>query len=92
MRILRQIWLIPVYLYKGLLSPFFGGRKACLYQPTCSTYMVEAVLKFGIFKGTVMGLARLLRCRRGFWGGWDPVPDKWSWQEIKDGYIRFRRR
>lgn len=90
MRLLREIYLIPVYLYKGLLSPFFSGH-VCLYNPTCSTYMVEAVLRYGIIKGTYMGLARLLRCNRHFMGGDDPVPDSWSKEVIKERYVLFRR-
>ena len=90
MRILRQIYLIPVYLYKGLLSPFFGGQ-ACLYHPTCSTYMVQAVLKHGILKGTILAIFRIGRCNRAFWGGEDPVPERFSWQEIKNGYVVFRK-
>lgn len=91
MRFLRQLWLVPVYLYQGLLSPFFGGR-ACHYHPTCSAYMVQAVLRHGIIKGTIMGVARILRCSSAFWGGDDPVPETWSWQAVKDGFIRFRKR
>lgn len=90
MRLIRQIYLIPVYLYKGLLSPFFGGQ-ACLYHPTCSTYMVEAVLKHGIIKGTILGTARILRCNSKFWGGEDPVPDHFTWNAVKDGFLLFRK-
>jgi putative membrane protein insertion efficiency factor len=90
MRFLRELYLIPVYLYKALLSPFFSSH-VCLYTPTCSTYMVTAVRRFGIIKGTIMGLARLFRCNRRFMGGDDPVPEVWSRQAIKDGYTLFKR-
>ncbi|WP_320123257.1 membrane protein insertion efficiency factor YidD [uncultured Sphaerochaeta sp.] len=89
--LLRQIFLIPVYLYKGILSPFFGGG-SCLYHPTCSSYMVDSVIKHGIFKGFIMGFARIIRCSRWFYGGDDPVPDTWSWKAIKDGFTLFRKR
>ncbi|SMP53827.1 hypothetical protein SAMN06298221_10758 [Sphaerochaeta associata] len=88
-KLLRYIFLIPVYLYKGLLSPFFGG--SCLYHPTCSTYMVDAVLKHGIIKGSVMGFARILRCSRWYYGGDDQVPQFWTWKTIKDGFILFKK-
>ncbi|MGE4583809.1 MAG: membrane protein insertion efficiency factor YidD [Sphaerochaeta sp.] len=87
---LRQTFLIPVYLYKGLLSPFIGA--SCHYHPTCSSYMVESVMKHGIFKGSAMGFARIFRCSRFFYGGEDPVPQIWSWKAIKDGYTLFRKR
>ncbi|MDT4762411.1 membrane protein insertion efficiency factor YidD [Sphaerochaeta sp. PS] len=87
--LLKRAFLIPVYLYKGLLSPFFGS--SCLYHPSCSSYMVEAVMKHGVLKGFVMGFARILRCSRFFMGGDDTVPEVWSWKQIKDGFIIYRR-
>lgn len=89
MKILRQLYLIPVYFYKGVISPFSGPK--CRYMPSCSSYFLEAVLRFGIIKGTVMGIARLGRCRNAFLGGPDPIPEKWSWKEIKDQYKARRK-
>lgn len=89
MKMLRQIYLIPIYLYKGLISPFSGP--SCRYSPSCSTYFLQAVLKFGIIKGTIMGTMRIGRCRNAFLGGPDPIPEKWSWNEIKAQY-RIRRK
>jgi putative membrane protein insertion efficiency factor len=87
---LRQLFLAPVYLYKGVLSPFFGP--SCHYHPSCSTYMIGAVNAHGVVKGFIMGMARILRCSRWYMGGDDPIPEVWSWQAIKDGYTLFRRR
>ncbi|ADY13753.1 membrane protein insertion efficiency factor YidD [Sphaerochaeta globosa] len=89
-KLLRQLFLIPVYLYKGILSPFFGG--SCLYHPTCSSYMVDSVLKHGIAKGFIMGFARILRCSRWYYSGDDQVPETWSWKAIRDGFTLFRKR
>jgi putative membrane protein insertion efficiency factor len=86
----RHLFLIPVYLYKGLLSPFFGS--SCMYHPSCSTYMVEAVMRHGVMKGSIMGIARIFRCSRWFFGGDDPVPEEWSFKAIKNEFIRHRRR
>ncbi|HKL60549.1 MAG TPA: membrane protein insertion efficiency factor YidD [Sphaerochaeta sp.] len=88
--LVKKIFLIPVYLYKGLLSPFFGS--SCIYHPSCSSFMVDAVMKHGILKGLVMGSARILRCSRLFMGGDDAVPDVWSWKQIKDSFILYKRR
>jgi len=88
--LLKKAFLIPVYLYKGLLSPFFGS--SCIYHPSCSSFMVDAVLKHGIFKGFIMGSARILRCSSLFMGGDDTVPETWSWKQIKDSFILYRRR
>ena len=52
----------------------FSTHKNCRYTPTCSQYMKLAVERFGVFKGTILGIKRILRCNP--WGGhgYDPVP------------------
>lgn len=88
--VIRNIYLVPVYLYRVLISPLLGSGK-CRYTPSCSSYFVTAVKRFGIIKGSVMGWARILRCHNGFLGGPDEVPDTWSWKSIKDGWIIYRK-
>lgn len=46
----------------------------CRYQPTCSEYMVQAVLKRGLFVGVALGIRRIVRCNPFTSGGHDPVP------------------
>jgi len=53
--------------------------------------MVDSVMKHGIFKGFIMGVARIFRCSRFFMGGEDVVPETWSWKQIKDAYTIFRK-
>jgi putative membrane protein insertion efficiency factor len=62
--------LIAVYRY--ILSPLLGPR--CRHLPSCSAYADEAVSRFGLWAGSWMALARLLRCHP--WGthGLDFVP------------------
>ena len=69
---MKRLILLPVRLYQLVISPWLP--LACRYTPSCSEYMVQAVLKHGAFKGTFHGLRRLLRCAP--WGGhgFDPVP------------------
>jgi conserved hypothetical protein YidD len=88
-KFLRNLYLIPVYFYRAILSGFTHG--CCRYQPTCSGYFVQAVKKHGIFKGTIMGGARLLRCTKHYLGGYDPVPEQWSMKAIKDAFIIYRK-
>ncbi|MBF0775289.1 membrane protein insertion efficiency factor YidD [Streptococcus azizii] len=64
-----------VRLYQRFLSPLFPP--SCRYQPTCSTYMIEALQQHGL-SGFLMGLARILRCHPFVAGGKDPVPDTFS--------------
>jgi putative membrane protein insertion efficiency factor len=67
--------LTALRIYKAYLSILFAGN--CRFQPTCSMYMYEAIERFGVIRGSWMGLKRLLRCQplsRKF--GYDPVPEK----------------
>ena len=58
-------------LYRTFVSPFLAP--ACRFAPTCSVYAMEAVEKYGAFKGTWMGVKRILRCQPFCKGGHDPV-------------------
>lgn len=61
-----------ITVYKYVISPLLGPR--CRYLPTCSSYAVEAIDKYGPIKGGWLGIKRILRCHP--WGdsGYDPVP------------------
>lgn len=50
----------------------------CRFEPTCSQYMKEAIIEYGSFKGTMMGIRRILRCHPFGKYGYDPVPHKSS--------------
>jgi len=64
--------LILVWFYKIVLSPLMPAT--CRYQPTCSSYMIEALKKHGPFKGLFLGLKRISRCHPWGGSGYDPVP------------------
>jgi len=57
--------------YKWVISPLVSP--ACRYVPTCSDYAMEAVEHYGIVRGSLMAMARLLRCHPFADGGYDPV-------------------
>lgn len=59
--------------YQVLISSWMPPR--CRFYPTCSQYMLQAVDRFGPFRGTLMGLRRLLRCHPFNEGGYDPLPE-----------------
>jgi putative membrane protein insertion efficiency factor len=69
----RWILLLFVRIYQVFLSPFFGG--ACKFYPSCSKYGYEAIAKHGAWRGSMLAVKRLLRCRPFTKGGFDPVPD-----------------
>lgn len=62
-----------IYLYKILISPLFP--KSCKYTPSCSTYGIIAIKRFGLFEGIFLTLKRLSRCHPKAKGGKDYVPD-----------------
>lgn len=70
--LLSQVIILLFTFYKYAISPMIP--KACRYTPTCSTYGIEAVKKYGPFKGFWMAIKRISRCHP--WGGhgYDPVP------------------
>ena len=66
--------LLFVRFYQIFLSPFFGG--ACKFYPSCSKYGYEAIARHGAWRGSLLAMKRLLRCRPFTKGGFDPVPDE----------------
>lgn len=66
----RMIFLIR--LYQKYLSPLKSAH--CPYTPTCSNYALEAIEKYGAFKGGLLAAWRILRCNPFSHGGYDPVP------------------
>ncbi len=64
------IWLIKGY--KLFLSPLVGNQ--CRFEPTCSTYALEAITRYGAIKGSWLTIKRLVRCHPLCKGGEDPVP------------------
>ncbi len=70
---MRILLIKMIRFYQKYLSAL-KGRSTCKYTPTCSQYAVEAIEKYGAFKGGLMGLWRILRCNPFSKGGYDPVP------------------
>ena len=71
---IKAIFITLLRGYQILISPWLGNR--CRFYPSCSEYMIEAIQRFGIFKGIKIGLKRLGRCQPMCEGGVDPVPEK----------------
>lgn len=69
---MKPVALGLLRFYKRFISPFLPP--ACIYQPTCSQYTYEAIEKYGVLRGSWMGVLRLLRCHPFARGGYDPVP------------------
>ena len=61
-----------IRLYQKGISPYLPS--VCRYEPTCSEYSIEAIKKFGAFKGILLTVKRLLRCNPLGGKGYDPIP------------------
>jgi uncharacterized protein len=68
---MKYVLIDILRLYKTFLSPFLPS--ACRFTPTCSVYTMQALEKYGFFRGTWMGIKRILRCQPFCKGGDDPV-------------------
>lgn len=58
--------------YRFAISAFLGP--CCRFEPSCSTYALEAIKRHGCLKGCGLSLRRVLRCHPWQAGGIDPVP------------------
>ena len=69
----RRVLIVTVRAYQIFLSPWMGSN--CRHNPTCSQYAIEAIDKWGAWKGMHLAFRRISRCHP--WGtlGHDPVPE-----------------
>ncbi len=68
---MKYIFIFLIKLYKKFISPLFGRR--CRFYPSCSSYALEAITKYGSIKGGYMSIKRILKCNPFHPGGYDPV-------------------
>ena len=69
---MKKILIGMIRFYQKNISPM-GGAK-CKYYPTWSQYGLEAIERYGAFRGGLMAVWRILRCNPFSKGGYDPVP------------------
>lgn len=70
---IKKILIFIICLYQKLISPL-KRTSSCIYTPTCSSYAIEALEKYGSIKGIYIATRRILRCHPFHKGGYDPVP------------------
>ncbi|KWR89184.1 membrane protein insertion efficiency factor YidD [Cupriavidus sp. IDO] len=70
---MKRILLVLLRIYKIALSPYLGSQ--CRFEPTCSDYARDAVIRHGAARGSWMAACRLCRCHPFAQGGYDPVPE-----------------
>lgn len=71
---MKRLLISLIRFYRKAISPLTPAT--CKYIPTCSQYGIEAIERFGAFKGTMLTIWRILRCNPWSRGGYDPVPEK----------------
>jgi uncharacterized protein len=82
--ILKNIAKFLIRVYQKTLSldhSFWGKRlgiRACIYHPSCSEYTYQAIDRFGLIRGSIMGAFRIARCTPFNKPGLDPVPEKFT--------------
>ena len=67
----KKIFISLVRFYQKAISPHLPP--SCRFQPTCSNYTIEAIQKYGVLKGCIMGIKRISRCHPWGGSGYDPV-------------------
>ena len=70
--LLILILIIPIRIYQKVISPLFPST--CRYNPTCSSYSIQALKKHGPIKGFYLSVKRILSCHPWGGSGYDPVP------------------
>ncbi len=72
LKILSYPFILLIKIYQKIISPLIGPK--CRFTPTCSNYAVEALKKYGVFKGSWLAVKRIAKCHPWGGSGYDPVP------------------
>lgn len=72
-KIIITPFILLIRFYQMGISPFFPA--VCRFQPTCSSYYIEALKTHGFFYGNYLGIKRIMSCHPWGKSGYDPVPD-----------------
>ncbi len=70
---MKYILLGMIKIYQMIPGPW---HNSCRHIPTCSNYAIEAIIKYGSLKGSIMAFKRILRCNPFGTYGYDPVKEK----------------
>lgn len=68
---LVDILIHIIRVYQRYFAQFIKG--SCIYIPSCSQYSIEAIQTYGAFKGAILAIRRILRCKPSNKGGYDPI-------------------
>lgn len=68
----QKMAMVLIRLYQRLLSPWLGRH--CRFYPSCSEFALEAIDRYGLWRGGWLAVRRIGRCHPWNRGGYDPVP------------------
>jgi putative membrane protein insertion efficiency factor len=68
---MRKLMILMIRGYQKFISPLFPPT--CRFYPTCSVYCIQALEKYGVLKGSFLGIKRILKCHPFHPGGYDPL-------------------
>ena len=72
LRIITYPFVLLVRFYQIAISPL--KPPTCRFTPTCSSYALETLKRYGLFKGGMLAIRRIMRCHPWGGSGYDPVP------------------
>lgn len=91
---MKYLVIFLIKIYKKCISPL--KPPCCRFYPTCSSYAITAIKKFGAIRGTYLAVKRILRCHPWNIGGVDYVPEEFPGfirkKEINEGKIIYPRK
>ena len=74
---IKELAVLCIVFYQRVVSPALralaGPAAGCRYYPSCSTYAIGALRQYGLWRGSVVSIRRVLRCNPLAAGGYDPL-------------------
>ena len=68
---MKKLICFLIELYQKITNRLLP--RACRFYPSCSSYALEAIKRYGLAKGGIKAISRILRCHPFSKGGYDPV-------------------
>ncbi|MFA6807586.1 MAG: membrane protein insertion efficiency factor YidD [Eubacteriales bacterium] len=68
---MKKVLIGIILFYQRWISPL--KPRTCRFYPTCSEYAIQAITKYGVLKGILKAIIRILKCHPFHPGGYDPV-------------------
>lgn len=85
---IKRFVILLISFYQRIISPAFPN--SCRFYPSCSQYAKEALIRHGLWCGSMLALRRILRCHPFNRGGYNPVPV--SVKDVNDSADRSTQR